>query len=289
MLDDRSYMRSESYQRYWSATIVLLIINAAIFVLQQIFNLTELFALSLDGLAKGYIWQLVTFQFLHGGLFHLLVNLLIIYFFGRALEEVLGRKSFLVLYLGSGVIGGLFEILFGLVFPGPFAVYVVGASAGALGLIAAFAAMFPERQLTLLLFFVIPISMRAKTLLWISLALALFGIIAPYGGIAHAAHLGGIFAGLAYVFCIVQGHGLRFFVTRSGGTRQERQYANVTSVRRPNWRRSPTGKIEDLPSAEFISKEVDPILDKISAHGIHSLTDEERRVLEAARAKMSRR
>jgi membrane associated rhomboid family serine protease len=289
MLDDRSYMRSESYQRYWSATIVLLIVNAVVFVLQQIFDLRHLFALSVEGLSRGYIWQLITFQFLHGGLFHLLVNLIIIYFFGRSLEEVLGRKSFLTLYLGSGVVGGLFEILFGLVFPGPFAIYVVGASAGALGLIAAFAAMFPERQLTLLLFFIIPISMRAKTLLWISLGLALFGILFPYGGIAHAAHLGGIFAGLAYVFCIVQGHGLRFFFTRPGGTRQERSYANVTSARRPTWRRAPSGKIEDLPSAEFISKEVDPILDKISAHGIHSLTEEERRILEAARAKMSRR
>ena len=59
--------------------------------------------------------------------------------------------------------------------------------------------------------------------------------------------------------------------------------------KRPFWQRSKTTEVDDLPPAEFISREVDPILDKISAYGIQSLTDRERRILEAARAKMAKR
>jgi hypothetical protein len=65
---------------------------------------------------------------------------------------------------------------------------------------------------------------------------------------------------------------------------------NANSVRRSSWRRPKTPPpVEDLPPGEFISKEVDPILDKISAHGIHSLTDQERQILDAARKKMAKR
>ena len=89
---------------------------------------------------------------MHGGWLHLLLNCWAIYVFGRELEDALGRGRFLALYFASGVIGGLFQALIGVLLGGVFAAPVVGASAGAFGLVAAFATLFPERPLMLLLF-----------------------------------------------------------------------------------------------------------------------------------------
>ena len=295
MLADRPYMRDSQYESRWSMTVLLLVVNAVAFVLQSVlefyhvFPVSAFFALSLQGLGHGYIWQLITFQFMHGGIWHLVFNLLAIYFFGRTVEAALGKNRFLKFYLLCGVIGGIAQMLFAWLLPAYFGGAVVGASAGAFGLIAAFAAMFPDRELTLLLFFVIPVSMRARTLLWLSIGLALFGIIVPNTGVAHAAHLGGIFTGLLYIRWIVQGKGWAGWRSFRPATRRPRELVPTLSTRRSLWQRSKKTVADDLPPAEFISREVDPILDKISAHGIQSLTERERKILEAARAKMSKR
>jgi hypothetical protein len=223
---------------------------------------------------------------------HLLFNMLVVYFFGRALEDALGSRALLRIYLLSGIVGGLVQIIYQVVMhrlvpsylPGP----VVGASASGLGLLAAFAALFPHREITLLLFFVIPVSIRARTLLLISLGFALFGMIVPMGNVAEAAHLGGIVTGLAYIHWIVQGVGWPSFRFKSSAARP-RVLVTAPFPKKPFWQRSKAADTEDLPPAEFISREVDPILDKISASGIQSLTDRERRILEAARAKMAKR
>ena len=86
---------------------------------------------------------------------------------------------------------------------------MVGASAGAFGLVAAFAVLFPRQRLLLLLFFIIPIAMRARTLLWVSIAFAVFGIIVPFGNIGHAAHLGGILSGLVCAQLLKRDYELR--------------------------------------------------------------------------------
>ena len=171
MLEDRVYMRRPSFRPRLSATVLLIIANVVAFFVQSLlyasssrFRIDDYLPLSLDGLKHGYLWQLLTFQFMHGGLFHLLFNCIAIFVFGRDVEEALGRKPFLTLYFSSGVIGGLVQILAGLLLHGPFAERVVGASAGAFGLVAAFALLFPDR--ILLLFFIIPI--RAKYLLLLS-------------------------------------------------------------------------------------------------------------------------
>jgi membrane associated rhomboid family serine protease len=252
--------------------------------------LTTHLALSLPGLAHGYVWQFLTFQFLHGGLFHLLCNLIVLFFFGRALEEHLGRNRFLRLYLISGVLGGLLQMIFAAAVPQHFGGPVVGASAGVFGLVAAFATLFPDRTITLLLFFVIPVSMRARTLLWFGIGLAVFGILIPADRVAHAAHLGGIAAGWGYIYWLVQGHGWRIRWTVGGSSsRRPRILVGTASSKRASWHRAATATGEDLPPEEFMSREVDPILDKISAHGFQSLTERERQILERARARFSRR
>jgi rhomboid family protein len=296
MLDDRPYMRRTTSEQPLSFTVILLIVNAIAFVIQSFFygfppRLPPggFFALSVEGLRNGYIWQLLTYQFMHGGLLHLLLNCWAIYVFGREVEQSLGKKNFLILYFSSGVVGGLLQILGGLWLPARFGGAVVGASAGVFGLVAAFAVLYPERPLTLLLFFIIPVHMRAKFLLLFSALLALFGIAFPGDNVAHAAHLGGMLTGLAYVRWIVHAAhpiiGWQPFRPRI----RARELVNVHSKKTSLWRRPKSSLVEDLPPAEFISREVDPILDKISAHGIQSLNERERQILEAARAKMAKR
>lgn len=292
MLDDRSYMKNVSFGPDWSATKAILWANVGFFVLQQLtlfyssVPIERYFYLSKEGVASGYVFQLVTYQFLHGSVFHLLCNLLVIYFFGKALEEVLGRKDYLMLYFTGGVVGGVFQIALAWGFPDAFGGRVVGASAAAFGLVAAFAQMFPERTITLLLFFVIPVSMRAQTMLWIAIGLAVFGIVVPNSYVAHGAHLGGIVVGVAYVHYVIR-NSWRFSMPSFSNMRPNRPRARVVAK---GWS-SNARVIDEAPKStgEFISKEIDPILEKISEKGIHSLTEKERDILESARSRMGRR
>lgn len=294
MLEDRYYMRRPAFRGPWSATMALLVVNVVAFIIQSAverfttFRINDWFALSVDGLRHGFAWQLLTYQLMHGGWLHLLLNCWAIYVFGREVEETLGRISFLTLYFTSGVIGGLFQSLAGVLLGGAFAVPVVGASAGAFGLIAAFAVLYPERPLMMLLFFIIPVSMRAKFLLLFSGLLTLFGIVFPMDNIAHAAHLGGMLTGIVFVRYAIYWH------WQWPRLRQPRPHPLRPLVKAPlrvsaQWGQSIPRVDEDLPPEEFLSKAVDPILDKISAHGIQSLTDRERKILETAREKMARR
>ena len=275
-----------------SFTIALLIVNATAFLVQLAANSSaagveieyKYFALSLAGLMHGYVWQLLTFQFMHAGWMHIIFNSLAIYFFGRPVEDALGRRHFLTLYLASGVIGGLVQMLFAVLLPS-FNGAVVGASAGASGLVAAFAILHWEERFSLLIYF-IPVNMTGKILLAVSLVLAFLGILTPNSGIANAAHLGGILTGGFYVRLFIQGQWPRWkFSSRRAAPREPA----AKRAGKTFWRSSTNEPEKDLPADEFLSSEVDPILDKISAHGIHSLTAREREILEKARAKMTKR
>jgi hypothetical protein len=161
---------------------------------------------------------------------------------------------------------------------------VVGASAGASGLVAAFAILHWEERFSLLIYF-IPVNMTGKTLLAVSLVLAFLGMLTPNSGIANAAHLGGILTGGFYLRLFIQGQWPRwkFPVRRSA----PRELAVKRAGKGTLWR-SPADKPDDESTDEFLKNEVDPILEKISAHGIHSLTAREREILEKARSRMAK-
>jgi membrane associated rhomboid family serine protease len=291
MIEDRYYMRRPSGNVYRSATFTLIALNVVAFIAEIAFfgwvpAVPHWLALSADGLRHGYLWQLVTFQFLHANLMHLLFNCLAIYIFGNEVEEALGRKSFYALYFSSGIIGGLVQALLGIFLKGIFESAVVGASAGAFGLTAAFALLYPDRLL--MLFFIIPL--RAKYLLPISVVLALVMMFTPAtagNNVAHAAHLGGMLAGYLYVRYAVHWN-LHWPQMGRAKRRPARRLVKVPSHKPSTWREAAVEE-EDLPPQEFLSKEVDPILDKISAQGIGSLTDRERKILERARSKVGKR
>jgi membrane associated rhomboid family serine protease len=297
MLEDRPYMRRSPFETRRSATLMLVIANIFAFVVQCAYygypmrrmGGSDYLALSLGGLQHGYVWQLLTFQFMHAGFLHIFFNCWVIYVFGRAVEEALGRWPFLLLYFGSGIMGGLIQMLAGILLGGQFAGPVVGASAGGFGLTAAFAMLYPHQPLGIPLFFVNTIEIKARFLLLISVILAVIGIVWPTDNVAHAAHLGGILGGVLFVRCALQWnfHWPRF--RRQTPPQRRRPLVRVSAGSSALWDRSKQAPAEELPPEEFLSKEVDPILDKISAHGIHSLTDRERRILEAARQKMGKR
>ena len=289
MLEDRDYMRQPEFRESsfrgprWSWTIVLLIAYAAMF-LAEVFvarfaadkgYVFGYLALSKEGIEHGYAWQLVTYQFMHAGWLHLFLNCWAIYTFGRELEILLGGRKFLALMFSSGIVGGVFQVLVALVWPQYFGGPVVGASACAFGLVAAFALIFPERELTMLILFVIPVQLRAKTLLIASVVLAVVGIVFPWDNVANAAHLGGMAMGWFFVRKIMQGDWSRL----EGALRLGRKTKRPAST--------PQMREEEVVS-DFVASEVDPILDKISTHGIQSLTARERQILESARQKMAK-
>jgi membrane associated rhomboid family serine protease len=299
MLEDRRYARESVYRDRQPLSVQLMIALTAIYALQAIdqvyirSNAEAWLALSIPGLRRGFVWQLVTFQFLHGGLLHLAGNLIGLWFFGRWVEEVLGRKRFALVYFGGGVLGGLLQAILMALFPRHFGQMLFGASAGVYALLAVFARL--ESGAEIRLYFVLPIS--AKAMLWILGGISLFFTLVPADlSVAHAAHLGGLAAGIGFVhlgwhhdYVPLPWEG--WLLAWRQKRRQNFSKPPQTPSRRPRERDTKTsaGSPPETLSADFISREVDPILDKISAHGIHSLTDRERTILEAARGRMSRR
>jgi membrane associated rhomboid family serine protease len=316
MLEDRDYMRQPAYDdgsafshlfRWprWSWTLALVLVNVVVFLFECAVSshplglkpdnqfIYQYFALSLSGMSHGYVWQLLTYQFMHASFFHILFNCWAIYVFGRVIEEMLGVRHFLIIILSSGVVGGLVQVGTAFLWP-QFGGSVVGASAGAFGLVAAFSTLFPERELMILLFFVIPVRMRAKNLLIFSAVLALAGIVFPEffnlilgGNVANAAHLGGMTSGLLYVLVIIQGRWLRPPESEHPAPpRADAPAAAPSSF----WRSKPAQSSGvELSAEELLKTQVDPILDKISAHGLQSLSAREREILEKASAKMAKR
>ena len=297
MVEDRYYMRQTAYEPRQSATVILLVANAVAFLIQCFCygypptpRFGDYFALSSLGIRQGYVWQLLTFQFMHANLWHLLGNCWVIFAFGRELEHFLGKSRFLALYFSSGLLGGLLQVTLGFLLPhSQFATSVVGASAGAFGLVAAFAFLHPEEPLTLLLFYVLPVSLRAKYVLLFSILLAVFGMVFPVGNMANAAHLGGIAGGMLFIHYVPKWN-WQWRWPRFGRSRPTpaRQPVKVRVEKQAGWGAAREVD-QDRRGDDYVSREVDPILDKISAHGIHSLTEKERRILEDARNRMAKR
>ena len=206
------------------------------------------------------IWRFVTYQFLHGNLMHIVVNMLGLFFLGPTVERHWGSKKFLGFYIGCGVIGGLCYPI--LVSVGLLNVVVplIGASGAILGMLAACAILFPH---FVVFFIVFPVPIRVATIICIFIATA---IIVSKGANAggQAAHLGGMAAGAIYVF--LQSRRIRFRPkTRSG--RWERKMADQQNLQ----------------------AELDRILQKVHDNGINRLTRKEKKTLrEATKAEQMR-
>jgi membrane associated rhomboid family serine protease len=118
------------------------------------------------------------------------------------METTLGRWRFVLLYLASGTLGGILHMVGAWMMPDSFGVPVVGASAGLCGLLAALGALHSEERLRVLLFFVIPMEIRAKFVLLGGIVISALGAVFVVGPIAHLAHLGGFIGGLAVALAV---------------------------------------------------------------------------------------
>ena len=149
-------------------------------------------------LQRFWVWQLATYMFLRGGIFHILFSMLALWMFGAELERTWGTRYFLKFYFVTGIGAGALTVLFSLL-PFGFAQQlqrsiIIGASGSIYGLLLAYALYFPERPI--LMFFVFPIP--AKIFVTIMGAIALYSSLSESGGVANATHLGGLL--VAYVF-----------------------------------------------------------------------------------------
>jgi len=259
--------------RFGSVTQLIIAINVIVFFIQLICGAArfpyfeEYLALSADGLRRGFLWQPITYMFLHAGIWHILINLLILWFFGREVEYFIGAKYFTRLYFMAGIFGAAFWFAFNFHSHIP----VIGASAGVLGCVIAYATLFPDREV---LFFIFP--MQAKYLALIAVAFDVVPLLQRTDlGVAHLAHLGGAAFGYLYVKHLGYGATPRWLLGL------QRVGARLKPRRRPSPR--------EMSSEEFVREEIDPILDKIAREGMQSLTRRERKILESARDLMQKR
>jgi membrane associated rhomboid family serine protease len=266
-----------------SVVTLLIVVSVMAFIAQTFAEIAapgfvaQWLCLSWHGIQEGYYWQFLTYMFIHGapgapgysppiGVVHLFINMLTLYFVGREVEAISGPKHLLAMYLLGGVVGGLGQIL---AFPGSGG--VTGASAGVCAVLIAFTTILPEYELTLLLFFVIPVRLRAKYVGWLvaggAVVMATFRLMPD---VAHVAHLGGCVVG--WIYARQLGFGNPWWIQRRMVERRQREE-----------------RLARMDPDQYMVEEIDPILEKISREGIRSLTRRERRILERGRDKISQK
>ncbi len=256
-------------QRQRIVLLTLISANLAVFAAQLLLEtdqpgfVRDYLGISDRGVRDAYAWQFVTAMFLHNGPWHLLGNILVLYFLGRDLESILGQRHFLYLYL-AGAIGGELGHLFLM----PPDSVLLAASGGVAAVVVAYATILPELELTTTRFFMVSLHLKAKHLSYGVIAVALVLVCVERGGtVSHSACLGGCAAGWLYAHLL--GFGRPSFLQRF--LRQQRAEAE---------------RYEQMSIEQLMSEEIDPLLEKISRYGIDSLTRTERRNLARARERM---
>lgn len=148
-----------------------------------------------DVATRFYLWQLVTYMFLHGGFGHILINMLVLWMFGCELEREWGRQRFLTYYFLTGIGAGLFNVAVSLLTGRGTAAATIGASGAIYALLLAYGLMFPNRLIYL--WFLVPIP--AKIFVLVMGAIAFLSSFGASGGISHITHLGGMLFGYIYL------------------------------------------------------------------------------------------
>ncbi len=230
---------------------------------------------------RGQIWRLVTYAFCHersqerGGLFHILFNMLALFWFGVTLETMYGQREFLLFYLTAAVISGLAHIALGFA-TGSMAA-AIGASGAVMAVLMLFAIHYPRHTIRIFWFF--PLEVRWIVVIYViydlhPLLLALAGD-QLYTGVAHAAHLGGLAFGFVYWKLNLQLERYWDMLPKPRSGRVPRRPESIAPIRRTEEQQQ--------------DREVDDILRKIAESGEDSLTDHERRTLQRAAERYKRK
>ena len=239
---------------FTDAIKVLISVNFTIFILQSISS-SEIIFFSNFGLVPKLvwsqlkIWQPFTYMFFHGDIWHVLINMFVLWMFGSELERVWGKKNFLRFYFITGVGSGLATMLFGLQSTIP----IVGASGAIYGVLLAYGVMFPNR--TVYLYGIIPIKS-----IWFVIGIGVVAFFSSFNNvtnISHLTHLFGMIIGYLYLKRPVHFRSLWFSV-----------FKKVLEYRIQN-------QEEKISRSVEIERDLNSILDKINREGFKSLTQEE--------------
>jgi rhomboid family protein len=212
-----AYRPPRGYAFNWSSFItpgvkLIVIACSAVFLVQTLVNvllgpqvgyryLTLVFGLMPYAVFHGYIWQPFSYIFFHDGLLHILINMLMLWMFGRDLEQLWGKKRFLSYFFLCGVGAGLIELVvkaIPLFFGKPLStVPSIGASGAIFGIFIANAMLFPDRQIWLIPF---PITIPMRPYVAVMGAIEFFLSLGSGGdGVSHVCHLGGMLVGWIYL------------------------------------------------------------------------------------------
>jgi membrane associated rhomboid family serine protease len=268
MRSSPSYRITPWVGRFIIANAVVLLLLMTLFTSREVFQLLQFSPRT----ALTRPWTFVSYMFVHGGLLHLLANMLMLFVFGTTVEGRMGSRNFLIYYLFCGIGAAVFSLLLAGIMPvGAF----VGASGAVLGVAVAFAMFWPDAELIV---FPIPVPIKARTLV---IGLVALDILAsqlwPNDGIAHLAHVGGALFG--YIYFRVQSLSRR---SPSAPAQAVERVVMVQSGSSEPDRRTPVTPMQPRRriDSDPVAAEVDRVLDKISEKGISSLTAAERRFLD---------
>ncbi len=277
----------------WSMVTWLMIINAAVFMLDSVLlgsRRGTLLSPSLWGhfsidraLDHWQVWRFFSYQFIHAGLLHIFFNMLALYFFGRQIENWWGSKRFLAFYLLCGVCGAFIYTALWFI-PGllgsPAEMPLVGASGSVFGILVASAVLFPRQQVMLLF---PPIPMTMRTMAMIFLGIAVLSVVVGAGNAGgEAAHLGGALLG----WFLVKHPNLLNFADGAPGTSGTLGNSRGGILQRWSERRRERQAQRRAATETARQAEMDRILDKVKEKGLHSLTDREKRLLQSETDRM---
>ena len=255
--------------RLFTDAIKLLVsINFLVFLLQTISGqeriLFQLFGMvPKNTWSQLMVWQPFTYLFFHGGIWHVLINMFVLWMFGSELETVWGKKEFLKYYFITGIGSGLVTIVFSL----NSLIPVVGASGAVYGILLAYGLTFPNRYVYL--YFLIPV--KVKFFVIVIGGIAFFSSIgAGSSGVSHLTHLSGMLIGLGYLKSNFQLDMVKNILVKQ---KDEIRHRIIKNKRRRD---------EDL---RF---EVDQLLDRINEVGYDGLSDKEKKFLYEASKKLGK-
>ncbi|NBC27711.1 MAG: rhomboid family intramembrane serine protease [Bacteroidetes bacterium] len=255
----------------------IIAINVVIFVVMAIGGqalsgfLINLFAFNPEPFtAITQPWRLVTYMFLHGGGFHLIFNMLWLWWMGRMVEETVGPRTFSVLYFGAGIGGAVLQIAIAAAFG---ANIVIGASGAVLGIMVAFAYLFPTAPIMLL--FLPPIEARFFVAGWVALDVLFLG---AGDNVARIVHLGGAASGYLLVKMYYDGFDLSSIIRPVENLFKSGK--RTVKGKKGKAKRSDMYSVSDVEIMEEKDlDELDEILEKISKKGYNGLTKEEKQKL----------
>jgi membrane associated rhomboid family serine protease len=252
-------------RKFTDAIKVLIIINVSLYLLQLI-TASQLDMVRILGLSSQtvwpLIWQPITYMFMHGGVWHVVINMFVLWMFGTELESIWGKTEFLKYYFVTGVGAGLLWLIFNI---GGSNAILIGASGAVYGILMAYGLMFPNR--TVYIYFLFPIKVK-----WFVLfigTIAFFSSMGAGSNISHLTHLSGMLIGYLY---------LRF----------SDHWRNISFTLRKKIVELKTAQKKKIKEQDTkLQQEIDMLMDKANICGWESLSDEEQMRLQSSSWKLS--